>query len=170
MTDWYRQSRWQLECGQTLWQDLQQHYSSSDWQQRSRRLAYQTAILQYLKKAVQALMAALASDNNFLPAQEVAKLDWTVIDQVLQQQNYIPAAWQQIQQLQRQGWLADLRIACQCLNNPERSKTKQQNFSVGLIPLQDQQRVSDLDQWPLGDWLHEMQALQHSLYTEQQEW
>ena len=67
MTDWYRQSRWQLECGQTLWQDLQQHYSSSDWQQRSRRLAYQTAILQYLKKAVQALMAALASDNNFGP-------------------------------------------------------------------------------------------------------
>ena len=75
-----------------------------------------------------------------------------------------------IQQLQCQGWLADLRIACQCLNNPERSKTKQQNFSVGLIPLQDQQCVSDLDQWPLGDWLREMQALQHSLYTEQQEW
>ncbi len=74
-----------------------------------------------------------------------------VIDQVLQQQNHIPAV-------------------CQCLHSQERSNTKQQNILERLILLQDQQRFDDPDQWPLGDWLHKIQSLQHSLYNEQPGW
>lgn len=168
MSDALRLSRQQRLYAEVLWQDMLSVYGDKDspdyWRQRVKRRAYQGAIVHHLLLASQSLAEAVLkqlADTRFVDAKQLLVGD---LKPLLEQQDYLSGPAKLLLSACKQGFLAQLQNADAGFQAGTQGQSGGDlGQAIGLVATDDMQ---DPDQWPVGQWLRDVQQLQEAVQGE----
>ena len=172
MSDALRLSRQQRLYADVLWQDMLATYGDKDspdyWRQRVKRRAYQGAIVHHLLTATQSLAEAILkqlADTRFVDAKQRAVAD---LRPLLEQQSFLSGPAKLLLSACQAGFLMQLQQAQASFDGGVQSpSTADLGESIGLVA---DDNLKDPDQWPVGQWLRDVQQLQEAVQGEMQEY
>jgi hypothetical protein len=169
---WLKASQHRQAFAKTLWQDLQQGYgdpqSPQYWRQRQQRMAYQFGIVEHLLGAAKNLAQAIVKQLANTRFDDILSLTWPQIKALLEAQDYLsPAAQELLLQIQSGDWAQLIRLQEQT----DYSLTPAAELlATNLISTQSEHDLSNPDFWPLERWLRNMQDLSSRTRDSMQEW
>ncbi|MDP6969100.1 MAG: hypothetical protein QGG88_08315 [Gammaproteobacteria bacterium] len=171
-----RLSRQQYVYAEILWQDMLAAYGDTNspdyWRQRAQRRAYQGAIVQHLLQAAHSLAMAVLHQVVDLPTQQITASSLSDTLPLLQQQNYLSASAQLLQQALAGGYMEQLQTAQQVFDAgagpavTTATVDTGQSMAIGMVA---SDRLDDPDLWPVGHWLTAQQTLLEAVQAELQE-
>ena len=168
MSDALRLSRQQRLYADVLWQDMLATYGDKDspdyWRQRVKRRAYQGAIVHHLLTASQSLAEAILkqlADTRFVDAKQLAVAD---LKPLLEQQSFLSGPAKLLLSACEAGFVMQLQQAQAGFDAGVQSASPAElGESIGLVA---EDNLKDPDQWPVGQWLRDVQQLQEAVQGE----
>ena len=161
---WLKASQHRLAFSKSLWDDLLANYGDMDdpqyWRQRPQRMAYQYAIIDHLLAAAKHLTQAILKQLANTRFDDISRLTWVEIENLLAQQEFLsPEAQHILLLLQKGDWSAWIQLQGE---SDFSVITKPQTQAGQLITSHSEDDLSNPDYWPVASWLKAMQSLQTS--------
>ena len=161
---WLKASQHRLAFSKSLWDDLLANYGDMDdpqyWRQRPQRMAYQYAIIDHLLAAAKHLTQAILKQLANTRFDDISRLTWVEIENLLVQQEFLsPEAQHILLLLQKGDWSAWIQLQGE---SDFSVITKPQTQAGQLITSHSEDDLSNPDYWPVESWLKAMQSLQTS--------
>ena len=161
---WLKASQHRLGFSKSLWDDLLANYGAIDdpqyWRQRPQRMAYQYAIVDHLLAAAKHLTQAILKQLANTRFDDISRLTWVEIENLLVQQEFLsPEAQHILLLLQKGDWSAWIQLQGE---SDFSVITKPQTQADQLITSHSEDDLSNPDYWPVASWLKAMQSLQTS--------
>ena len=161
---WLKASQHRLAFSKNLWDDLLANYGDMDdpqyWRQRPQRMAYQYAIIDHLLAAAKHLTQAILKQLANTRFDDISRLTWVEIENLLVQQEFLsPEAQHILLLLQKGDWSAWIQLQGE---SDFSVITKPQIQASQLITSHSEDDLSNPDHWPVVSWLKAMQSLQTS--------
>ena len=112
---WLKASQHRLAFSKSLWDDLLANYGDMDdpqyWRQRPQRMAYQYAIIDHLLAAAKHLTQAILKQLANTRFDDISRLTWVEIENLLVQQEFLsPEAQHILLLLQKGDWSAWIQL------------------------------------------------------------
>ena len=169
---WLKASQHRLAFSKSLWDDLLANYGDMDdpqyWRQRPQRMAYQYAIIDHLLAAAKHLAQAILKQLANTRFDDISRLTWIEIENLLVQQEFLsPEAQHILLLLQKGDWSAWVQLQGE---SDFSVITKPQIRTDQLIASHSEDVLSNPDHWPVASWLKAMQTLQTSTRESMEEW
>lgn len=168
MSDALRLSRQQWLYADVLWRDMLSTYGDKDsldyWRQRVKRRAYQGAIVYHLLTASQSLAEAIfkqLADTRFVDAKQLTVAD---LKPLLEQQSFLSGPAKLLLSACQTGFVMQLQQAQAGFDAGVQTQSPTDlGESIGLVA---EDNLKDPDQWPVGQWLRDVQQLQEAVQGE----